>query len=188
MKRKYLKKAVENGQKIPCPGCGLSGMKDDACTHMTCPGCQCSWCYFCGLQESDCDKAERVENEENSIYLHNKNWEINPKRCPMYLTGISDIDESWPDDEHEALEYYHRLRSLKLLRAAYEQIGAEKVRQLNEQFGIVQACGFTLQEIKYADITLIQYGNHCSDLSTDDDDDDDNDDDDENLFPIITST
>lgn len=50
---------------------------------MTCPECQTSWCYFCGLKESDCDKAEATisSNEsEAAISRHNFDWESNPKR------------------------------------------------------------------------------------------------------------
>ena len=52
----------------------------------------------------------------------------------MYLTNICDIDQSWPEDEDECLEYFHRIRSLKYLRQAYEQLGPEIIEQLNEQF------------------------------------------------------
>ena len=30
---------IENGVKASCPKCGIKGMKDDACTHMTCDNC-----------------------------------------------------------------------------------------------------------------------------------------------------
>jgi hypothetical protein len=50
---------------------------------MTCPECQTSWCYFCGLKEIDCDKGEQIEFITDSgaaINRHNIGWEINPKR------------------------------------------------------------------------------------------------------------
>jgi hypothetical protein len=76
----------------------------------------------------------------------------------MYLTSICDIDESWPEDEYECLEYFHRIRSVRYLRQVYEQLGPEIIQQLNEQFGIIDACGFSLDDIRYGDITLIDYG------------------------------
>jgi hypothetical protein len=50
---------------------------------MTCPECQTSWCYFCGLKASDCDKSgsnEDLDEEATSIYQHNIDWETNAKR------------------------------------------------------------------------------------------------------------
>jgi hypothetical protein len=77
----------------------------------------------------------------------------------MYLTSICDIDQSWPDDdEYECLEYFHRIHSRKYLRQAYEHLGPEIIQQLNEQFNIIDACGFTLEDIKYGIVELIDYG------------------------------
>ncbi|CAF3478221.1 unnamed protein product [Rotaria sp. Silwood2] len=154
-------KAMENGQQVACPVCGLAGMKDDACTHMTCPDCQTVWCYFCGLAESACDKSEDDDDLDETaaaIYRHNTDWEINPQRCPMYLTALQDIDKSWSNDEHECLEKFHRIRSLKYLHQAYEQLGANVFEQLEKQFGIISTCGFTLDDIKDGDLQLIDYG------------------------------
>lgn len=76
----------------------------------------------------------------------------------MYLTKICATDDNWPRDEHDCLEYFHRIRSLKYLRQAYEQLGPEIIEQLNEQFGIIDACGFDLDDIRYGNTTLINYG------------------------------
>merc|ERR1712226_86086 len=91
--KEKVDKAFENGQRMPCPQCGLSGMKDEACTHMSCPRYQASWCYLCGLPVDKCDKAPpRLGRPVNDIFLHNTDWETNPLRCPMYLTQILEID------------------------------------------------------------------------------------------------
>ncbi|CAJ1435733.1 unnamed protein product [Effrenium voratum] len=53
--KRLVDEALEKGQKtMACPNCSLAGRKDEACTHMSCPRCQSSWCYLCGLsvQES----------------------------------------------------------------------------------------------------------------------------------------
>jgi len=76
----------------------------------------------------------------------------------MYLTYIQDVDENWPDEDKKCLEYFHKIRSLKYLRQAYEELGSEVFQQLNEQFGMISACGFTLDEIKHANLQLINYG------------------------------
>ena len=81
----------------------------------------------------------------------------------MYLTAICDIDESWPDDDEDlCLEYFHHVRSLKYLRQAYEQLGRNIIKQLNKQFNMIDACGFTLDEIRYGNVELIDYGKKMS--------------------------
>ncbi|CAF0939166.1 unnamed protein product [Rotaria sordida] len=145
--------AVENGQKVQCPKCGLSGMKDDSCTHMTCPTCSQIWCYFCGKPVEKCDKAR---NGKNTIYDHNQNWDSNPNRCPMYFTQIQDIDKRWGDNEEDCVIMFHRIRSLRLLREVYEKLGKERINALNRHFRSLDACGFSLNEILHEDLTLIR--------------------------------
>ena len=38
-------KAIDMGVKRCCPNCGIGGLKNDACTHMTCNNCLTQWCY-----------------------------------------------------------------------------------------------------------------------------------------------
>ncbi|CAF3027473.1 unnamed protein product [Rotaria socialis] len=149
-----LDRYVELGQKVPCPTCGLAGMKDDACTHMTCPKCSQLWCYFCGKKVEDC---ERARDSNNGIFDHNHNWERNPKRCPMYLTQLSELDNRWPEDEFECLAMLHRNRSLRLLREAFEKLGEERIKQVDDHFNTITTCGFTYEEILEEDHTLIKY-------------------------------
>ena len=83
---------------MPCPGCGLAGRKDDSCTHMNCVMCEEIWCYICGKQESELDKAD----PNRTIYGHNVGWETQPqRRCPMYFFAISDVDSRWPREEED---------------------------------------------------------------------------------------
>jgi hypothetical protein len=145
---------VESGQKVPCPKCGLAGMKDDACTHMTCPTCAQLWCYFCGKRVEDCDRAA---NGTNGIFDHNHQWETNINRCPMYFTQISDIDKRWPEDENQCLVMFHRNRSLRFLREAFETLGEDRIQQLDQHFNLLTTCGFTKDEILKEDLRLIQY-------------------------------
>lgn len=150
--KKAFDDAIENGQKLPCPKCGLSGMKDDSCTHMTCPTCFQVWCYFCGKPVEDCDKAS---GGANNIFDHNHNWDTNPKRCPMYFTQIQDIDQRWADNEEGCLNRFHRIRTLGLLREVYNALGRETLDALNSHFHSLDSCGFTLDEILREDLTLI---------------------------------
>ena len=88
--------AMEHGSKMPCPECGLAGRKDEACTHMSCPRCHTPWCYVCGLSVRECDKAApRPGRPVDDIFLHNVDWEVNEKRCPMYLTQILEVNSEW---------------------------------------------------------------------------------------------
>jgi hypothetical protein len=147
--------AIELGQKVPCPNCGIQGMKDDSCTHMTCLNCLQLWCYVCGKKVEDCD---RIPNGRNGIIDHNDSWELNPNRCPMYLTQIVDKDDRWPDgDEYLCLARFHRCRTLRLLREVYELLGEERINALDRHFNILATCGFTLNEILHEDLTLIKY-------------------------------
>ncbi|CAF0828595.1 unnamed protein product [Rotaria sp. Silwood1] len=148
--------AIENGQKVPCPKCGLSGMKDDSCTHMACPTCSQIWCYFCGKSVEKCDKTS---SGKNTIYDHNHNWDTNPNRCPMYFTQIQDIDKRWADNEQDCLTMFHRIRTLRLLREVFEKLGKERINALNGHFHSLDACGFSLNEILQEDLTLIRRRN-----------------------------
>jgi hypothetical protein len=151
--KKMFDDAIEAGQKVCCPKCGLGGMKDDSCTHMTCPTCAQVWCYFCGKSLEDCDKSQ---DGPAGIYAHNVRWDTNPKRCPMYFTQIEDVDKRWPPDDAQCLIMFHRNRSLRLLREVYEVLGKNRINQLNAHFHVLDSCGFSLEEILREDLTLIQ--------------------------------
>jgi len=123
--KEAVDKALEDGSKMPCPVCALAGRKDEACTHMSCPRCHTSWCYLCGLSVGECDKAPPPPGKSaEDIFLHNESWEVNTKRCPMYLTQILDVDDAWLGEDwdgeevsdDECLAYFHRLRTIKLLQ------------------------------------------------------------------------
>jgi hypothetical protein len=78
----------------------------------------------------------------------------------MYLIQIYELDDRWPDDEEQCLVMFHRNRSLRLLREVYELLGEERIDQLNRHFGILDTCGFTLEEILHEDLTLIRNRNN----------------------------
>lgn len=112
--KRLIKQAIEEGSKMRCPGCQLAGRKDDACTHMTCTKCSTEWCYICGLNVKSCDKEAPQEGKPvNDIYLHNRDWEINEKRCPMYMTSILEVDLHWLGENwevsHSDVEFYYSL-------------------------------------------------------------------------------
>lgn len=127
--------AILSGSGQKCPGCGVVGRKDGACTHMTCSGCATVWCYLCGLSVDDCDKAPRFgEGAREPIYGHNTNWQNDPKRCPMYIQNIAEIDDEWDfeeelededadydeqDLEEMCLNKFHRYCTLQKLHVSF---------------------------------------------------------------------
>ena len=163
--------AIERGGKMHCPKCNLAGRKDDACTHMSCPRCSTPWCYVCGLSVADCDKSAPSAGHAagSDIFLHNRDWETNEARCPMYLTQILEVDPEWLgqdwretatdadfNDDNRCLEYFHRWQTIKRLQQARAQMGAENFEMLYVHFASVRNCGFGFDEIMNTDtLTLI---------------------------------
>lgn len=145
--------AIERGTSMSCPSCGLRGVKDEACTHMTCASCQTVWCYLCGLDAASeqCSKAPNEGEYANwsDVYRHNVRWYADEARCPMYLSKIGDLDERWPEnDDSAALAHFHTQRTLRLLRHVYDRIGADGYRQLVEAYPRCgDACGFSEAQI-----------------------------------------
>lgn len=148
-------KAVETGSIRRCPHCGLTGVKDNACTHMTCPKCFGSWCYFCGKKEEDCAVDD---GEESSLSNHNNSWQTNPDRCPQFLENIIEVDDRWPIDSEKSVEYFHCCLVLRNLYEVLEDIGEETLNELNDKLGIIDACGYSIEDIKNEENrTLIIY-------------------------------
>lgn len=154
MIRRKMEEAIETGIKFPCPTCGHRGVKDDACSHMTCDSCHTVWCYICGLDTTS-DACGKAPGESNPEYRHNVNWHTNPDRCPMYLSEICQVDGSWPGDDEEAKEHLHRLRTLRNLRSVYNDMGGQDVyRQLVAEFPkFGSASGFDEEAIRAVDLT-----------------------------------
>lgn len=155
--RKEFEDAIEKGIKFPCPRCGHGGVKDDACTHMTCDSCHTVWCYICGLDTAseDCSKAAKSGNHLHTTdeYRHSVNWHVDEKRCPMYLNQIHQVDESWPEDDEQAKEHLHRLRCLRNLKASYDKMGQARYRGLIDAFPrLGDASGFTEEDILKVDV------------------------------------
>mmetsp|Transcript_37890 Transcript_37890/g.77772 ORF Transcript_37890/g.77772 Transcript_37890/m.77772 type:complete len:359 (+) Transcript_37890:40-1116(+) len=157
MWRREFEEAIESGIKFPCPKCNQAGMKDDACTHMTCESCQTVWCYICGLDTKldECSKAVAGGGHSNMAaeYRHNVNWHAIEGRCPMDLSEIHQVDASWPEDGEEAKEKLHWLRCVRNLKRLYDKMGQQKYRQLVEAFPqLGAASGFDEATIQATDV------------------------------------
>ncbi|CAF0913819.1 unnamed protein product, partial [Adineta ricciae] len=70
--KEMVEKAIETGSKQQCPHCHLTGLKDDGCTHMTCERCGLTWCYLCGMKETECLVGD---DDDPSFSAHNNEWE-----------------------------------------------------------------------------------------------------------------
>jgi hypothetical protein len=137
---------IEAGMKRACPGCGHSGIKDDACTHMTCIGCNTIWCYLCGGDDRLLDKAQA-----GSIFEHNKSWNVRRTRCPMFLMQINEIDASWPSEDRLCLDKLHRIWTLNLLSKLMEEVGLETLQLLFKHFASLANSGFSIEDIQQHD-------------------------------------
>ncbi|CAI2365630.1 unnamed protein product [Moneuplotes crassus] len=146
-------KAMEMATKRHCPGCKIGGRKDEACTHMICDSCGTNWCYVCGKKEDDLDKLDPNEG----IHSHNEDWDTNPKRCPMFLMQIGDLDQRWdPDDDDANVEFLHKLLTYQAIRDFFKKYTTEEFEKLCEVFSSVKNHGYNLKEAKTMDITLIK--------------------------------
>ena len=150
-----MEAAIEAGCQQRCPHCQLAGLKDDGCTHMVCERCRRAWCYFCGRKDYECKVDDDVEP---SLSAHNTNWESNGDRCPMSLQSIQEVDDQWPTDDPDCLEYFHRYRTLGELARVLTDVGEEKFHLINDCFRTIDTSGYTVEEIKsYDNRLLINY-------------------------------
>ena len=146
---------MKSGSQQQCPHCQLAGLKDDGCTHMVCARCGLTWCYLCGMKEEECLVDDGTEP---TLSAHNQGWEQHEGRCPMSLTSICELDDRWPVDDRDCLEYFHRYKTLCQLYDVLKIIGEDTFDQLNNNFGIIDASGYTIEEVKdFKDRTLINH-------------------------------
>ena len=102
---------------ISCPGCGLFGMKDEACTHMTCEKCQIEWCYFCKKT-----KQQLFGDRDAEFTEHNNNWPEDQTCCPTFLSWMYRRDDRWPKSDKECLDFFHRKLAISSLRKFLNKI------------------------------------------------------------------
>lgn len=74
----------------------------------------------------------------------------------MYLTEIGQIDDRWDSvDDGKCVDLLSRLRTLSLLRQAYNMIGEDGFRMLSDKYDSIKNCGYTEDEILHTDIRII---------------------------------
>ncbi|CAI2363193.1 unnamed protein product [Moneuplotes crassus] len=144
---------ISKGIARECPGCHAKGVKSPDCTHMKCSNCGTSWCYFCGLDEKDCDK----EDPKGNIYQHNEDWDKNPKRCPMYLLEIHEIDNRWSKDhDTKCLNFLHNILRATAIKDFFKKYTEKQFQELCDTFDEVKNHGLDLEKAKKMDLTLIK--------------------------------
>jgi hypothetical protein len=155
-----IEQAIELGSQQRCPYCRLTGIKDDGCTHMVCQRCGRTWCYLCGMKENECLVGQDVVP---NLSAHNEDWHLNKGRCPMSLGNIHELDVRWPEDDRDCLEYFHRYQTSGQLFNVFKSIGEEKFDEVNQYFGIINASGYTIDEIKdYENRIFIDYSSNTN--------------------------
>ena len=146
-----------------CPKCSQAGVKDDACTHITCKRCKATYCFWCG---------EEIDGE--NLFTHNngpndEDWS-RVRKCPPFTEDICSYDKDWPDNDEGVQELFIKRRTIKLLRGFLEKHGEETYNKLVEKFpSCGAASGFTLEEIKTAKVELIDWGNNPNNSDEDSD-------------------
>ena len=145
--------ALANGNQRSCPECGVGGVKDDSCTHMTCDKCKTKWCYFCGKKESDLDKS----NPSGNIFSHNDDWETNSKRCPLFLREIGQIDDRWSTtSDLKAKQFFHKILTYKEINKFFKKYSEKKFKKACKVFPTMAHHGYDLEEAKTMDLELIK--------------------------------
>ena len=130
-------------------------------SRMSCIQCHTIWCYVCGLSEDKCDKG----GYKTSMYDHYINWKKNPKRCPLWLNTVYQIDKRWPKDDNtdkegiKAVLFFQSLIAKQALKEAYIKINKASKKDyklLVKKYNIEEACGYDIHDILNGDHTIIK--------------------------------
>ena len=145
-------KALEEGIKRKCPSWGVGGIKNDACTHMRCNNCQTQWCYVWAKALEDLN----YDPSRSPMYGHNVNWNTNPRRCPMYLTEIHQIDDRYTQDDQEWKMLFHKLLTYKNIKKFFDEYHQLQFDELCQVFPSVLNHGYDIEEALTTDLTIIR--------------------------------
>ena len=87
--------------------------------------CKTVYCYVWAKSADEVDVEggkSCTAKGVSRLKKHNEDWKTNEKRCPEYLSYIHKIDERWPDDREESVEYFHKLLTLSNLKEFIEKV------------------------------------------------------------------
>ncbi|CAI2373116.1 unnamed protein product [Moneuplotes crassus] len=151
IKKDWDQTTYEGSQRF-CPDCKYGGIKDNACTHMSCPQCKSEWCYVCGKSSNICDKSD----PEGSLYSHNEEWESNDKRCPMYLSLIGGVDQRWSTrNDAEAKQFLHKILISKAIREFEARYSPNELKEFYETYSEISTNQYNIVEARKIDPRLI---------------------------------
>jgi hypothetical protein len=100
-------------------------MKDQNCTHIACPKCNSTSCYFCSGHVDHVDKCPN--SSEDPIFMHNVSWQTNKKRCPLYVGYLNEIYKDWPSDNFSANVKFFDYRVRIYLKKIIDKYGRQTV-------------------------------------------------------------
>eukprot|EP00475_Leptophrys_vorax_P005343 TRINITY_DN13243_c0_g1_i4.p1 TRINITY_DN13243_c0_g1~~TRINITY_DN13243_c0_g1_i4.p1 ORF type:complete len:713 (+),score=153.36 TRINITY_DN13243_c0_g1_i4:756-2894(+) len=112
-----------------CPNCGSSGMKDLACTHITCDKCSQRFCYSCGISESKLEGGFQAHNQ----WTMDLSEDMKQKRCPLYLQAKWGFDG---EDAAAALDNFHRSLQIQAIENLKKEVNDETLwnQMVEERF------------------------------------------------------
>lgn len=140
-----VQEALTLGGSVSCPNCNFPGEKDDACMHITCQNCQCSWCYCCGRSRDSGAANGCAGCDQRHIYIHDHPGWGNLQQESGETRGFG------------ALHEFHRCRMAYFIRQLVESIPNAPWDAFWEEHGTVleqvptPSRRITLQEIQSAE-------------------------------------
>jgi len=115
---------------VRCPKCRKAVVFDGGCTQMSCPNCNCAFCYICGFnlgQEINIHEAYSMHYEES-------------RTCAKVLVQYHDSDPiNWPSDEASIINKVHELQivaNLHSLRAQDPALFDQHAKTLPFEFSL----------------------------------------------------
>jgi hypothetical protein len=98
------------GASVSCPNCSYRGEKDDACMHIVCTNCCCSWCYCCGRRRNIIGLNVCTTCNQGGVYIqYHPGW------------NVYQVEQS-ESRGYAALHEFHRKRMAYFLRRLVEGV------------------------------------------------------------------
>ena len=136
----------------PNPSCKARWVKDTDCTHMKWFTWGTNYCYFWGKAEADWNKSD----PKGGMARHNDDWNTNPKRCPLLLISIQDIDPKWEANKDDTcMAMFHQLLTYNYITDFIDKHGNKKFKLFCSAFNILEKDGIDIDEIQNTDNTMI---------------------------------
>ena len=137
----------------PNPSCKTGGVKGTEWTHMKWFTWGTNYCYFWGKAEADCNKS----TSEPGLARHNDDWETNPKRCPIFLLQIQEVDDRWETNkDDDCMKFFHKLLTYTYISEFIKKHTRDTFGNLCDAFDILSESGINIDEVLSTDLTMIK--------------------------------